>query len=319
MAITNEEMIAATARLQRESFTVVDVRAIDGQLMRLRFSIPAEAGTFAIHLPLPSAPQLKPWLCTIPDNADHAAAMLADFITEEVDTGCADWAATDAEDGDRVFTLEPYGFHPTDQTRHRQLTRSAGPTGWWGWIQEDDDPDATPGGREHARLAALPLTYAEVGASAGDLPAGYRHITVERILGTGRDGFETAVERLMTWDMHRRAGLLVDHTPPIVTVGQVAVISILLFGQLPIGAPVRVVAVMDEPTVHGFAYGTLPGHPESGEERFLIHHNTDDTVRATIRAFSRPARWYTKLGAPLARHIQDQTTNRYLDALAATP
>ncbi len=317
MRITDEQMIAAIARLEDGSFTVADVRPDSGQSMRLRFLIPGEAGVFAVRLPLPSADHLKPWLCTIPENADHAAAMLADFLREEVDTGCAHWAAIDVEGGDRVFTLEPYGFRPADPTRHRQHTKSAGPSGWWGWIQENDDPNATPGGREHARLAALPLTYPEVGGSAGELPAGYRHITVGRTLGTGRGRFETVVERLMTWDMHRRAGLLIDHTPPTVAIGQVAVVSILLLGQLPIGAPVRVVALDDHPRMQGFAYGTLQGHPESGEEQFLIHHDADDTVRATIRAFSRPARWYTKLGAPLARQIQDRTTNRYLDALAA--
>lgn len=318
MRITDEQMIAATARLEDGSFTAAEVQAVGSQSMRLRFLIPREPGTFAVRLPLPSADHLKPWLCTIPENADHAAAMLADFLREEIDTGCAHWAATTVEDGDRVFTLEPYGFRPADPTRHRQLTKSAGPSGFWGGIQENDDPDATPGGRERARLAALPLTYPEVGGSAGNLPPGYHHITAERTLGTGRGRFETAVDRLMTWDMHRRAGLLVDHTPPAVTIGQVAVVSILLLGQLPIGAPVRVVAVDDQPRVQGFAYGTLSGHPESGEERFLIHHHTDDTVRATIRAFSRPARWYTKLGAPLARHLQTRTTTRYLDALAAT-
>lgn len=316
--ITDDEMIAATARLKHGSFTVDEVRLAGGGSMRLRFLIPGEAGTFAVRLPLPSVHRLKPWLCTIPDNADHAAAMLAGFIMEEVDTGCARWALTTVEEGDRVFTLEPYGFRSADPIRHRQLLKGAGPTGCLGWIQENDDPDATRGGRELARLAALPFSYPEVGASAGDLPPGYRHITVERRLGTGLDRFQTAADRVMTWDMHRRAGLLVDLTAPSVTAGQVAVVSILL-GSVPIGAPVRVVDVVTEPTVRGFAYGTLHGHPESGEERFLVHHDADDTVRATIRAFSRPARWYTKLGAPLARRIQDRTTNRYLDALAAAP
>ena len=316
MGITDEQMIAATARLEHESFTVVDVQPDGDQSMRLRFLIPGEADVFGVRLPLPSADQLKPWLCTVPENADHAAAMLADFVMEEVDTGCAHWAAITIEGADQLFTLEPYGFRPADQGRHRKLAKSAGPTGYWGWIQENDDPDDTPGGRESARLAALPFSYPEVGASAGNLPPGYRHIIVERRLGAGFDRFETAVERLLTWDMHRRAGLLVDFASFRVTAGQVAVISILV-GQLPIGAPIRVVDVVDQPIVRGFAYGTLPGHPEAGEERFLIHHDPDDTVRATIRAFSRPARWYTKLGAPLARRIQDKTTNRYLDALAA--
>lgn len=185
--------------------------------MRLRFLIPGESGVFAVRLPAPSADQLKPWLYTIPDDADHAAAMLASFIMEEVDTGCPHWGLTTVEGGDRVFTLEPYGFRSSDPVRHRRLTKSAGPYGWEGWVQENDDPDATAGGRERARLAALPFSYAEVGGSAGDLPPGYRHINVERYLGVGIDRFQTAVERLMSWHMHRRAGLLVDFTPPQVT------------------------------------------------------------------------------------------------------
>lgn len=164
--------------------------------------------------------------------------------------------------------------------------------------------------------AGPPFSYPDVGASAGALPPGYRHLSVERHLGTGPDRFETAVERLMTWDMHRRAGLRVDGAGPRVTAGGEAVVSLLL-GPWSIAAPVRVVDVVDEPNVRGFAYGTLAGHPESGEERFLVHRDADDTVRATIRAFSRPARWFSRLGGPLARHLQDRTTDSYLDALAA--
>jgi len=68
-----------------------------------------------------------------------------------------------------------------------------------------------------------------------------------------------------------------------------------------------------------FAYGTLPGHPESGEERFLVHLNDDHIVTAQIRAFSRPGRWFTRLGRPIARRVQDATTQRYLDALTQRP
>jgi uncharacterized protein (UPF0548 family) len=35
-------------------------------------------------------------------------------------------------------------------------------------------------------------------------------------------------------------------------------------------APCRIVYVIDEPDRRGFAYGTLPGHPERGEEAFII-------------------------------------------------
>jgi uncharacterized protein (UPF0548 family) len=55
-------------------------------------------------------------------------------------------------------------------------------------------------------------------------------------------------------------------------------------------------------TRFGFAYGTLPGHIESGEERFVIEWNRDsDEVHYDILAFSRPRHWTARLGYPFAR------------------
>ena len=43
-------------------------------------------------------------------------------------------------------------------------------------------------------------------------------------------------------------------------------------------APVRVVYVIDEPNRKGFAYGTLDGHPESGEESWIVDQTDDGSV-----------------------------------------
>ncbi|HEV8560641.1 MAG TPA: DUF1990 family protein [Actinophytocola sp.] len=43
-------------------------------------------------------------------------------------------------------------------------------------------------------------------------------------------------------------------------------------------APGRVVHVVEEEHRRGFAYGTLPGHPECGEEAFLLERHADGTV-----------------------------------------
>ena len=69
----------------------------------------------------------------------------------------------------------------------------------------------------------------------------------------------------------------------------------------------RIVYVIDERAPirrFGFAYGTLPGHVESGEERFMIEWLADDTVWYDLRAFSRPRFWLVRLAAPLARGLQ---------------
>jgi uncharacterized protein (UPF0548 family) len=55
----------------------------------------------------------------------------------------------------------------------------------------------------------------------------------------------------------------------------------------------------------GFAYGTLPEHAESGEERFTVKwHKADDAVWYDILTFSRPQQLLTRLGYPVARKLQ---------------
>lgn len=159
------------------------------------------------------------------------------------------------------------------------------------------------------------LTYPEVGRSlSADLPPGYRHVRRSEVLGTGRQLFDDAAEALLTWGMHRRAGLTVDSASGRATVGSEVVLGWGV-GALRLRVPCRVVLTVDEPSARGFAYGTLPGHPESGEELFVVRREDDEVVRLDVVAFTRPARWYTRLGAPVASRVQRHVTGRYLAAL----
>lgn len=55
---------------------------------------------------------------------------------------------------------------------------------------------------------------------------------------------------------------------------------------------------------YGFAYGTLPGHVEHGEERFSVEMLPDGSVWYDLLAFSRPHYWAARLAKPLARRLQ---------------
>ena len=80
-------------------------------------------------------------------------------------------------------------------------------------------------------------------------------------------------------------------------------------------APCRVAYVIDEPDRFGFAYGTLPGHPERGEEAFIVERDATDAATFSIVVFSRPAALAARVGRPVARRIQRRVTQAYLDAL----
>jgi uncharacterized protein (UPF0548 family) len=58
---------------------------------------------------------------------------------------------------------------------------------------------------------------------------------------------------------------------------------------------------------YGFAYGTLPGHAEKGEERFTIEWDRENgAVFYNVLAFSQPAHPLARLGAPFARRLQNR-------------
>ena len=162
-----------------------------------------------------------------------------------------------------------------------------------------------------AALADRPFTYTDIGATSGRLPHGYHHVNESGRIGTGRARFEEAAERVMRWGMLRGAGARVTASADVAQVGSVVVV-----GLGPVRAPCRVVYVVDDENRRGFAYGTLPGHPESGEELFAVRYDpVDDAVYAEVVAFSRHATWWSKAAGPLTSVLQRMMTKRYLSAV----
>ena len=175
--------------------------------------------------------------------------------------------------------------------------------------------------RDHVlleRVKSEPLTYSEVGATAGILPTGYHHVRRSEIIGHGRAFFADAADALTSWHMHSRAGLRVIPSAPRAARDVVVVMRLGIAGRGFI-IPCRVVYEVVEERRVGFAYGTLPGHPERGEESFVIELLDDAAVRVQIVAFSQSARWFTRLAGPIARRAQAIMTDRYIHALRPQP
>ncbi len=167
---------------------------------------------------------------------------------------------------------------------------------------------------ERARGARF--TYATVGmAHHGHAPPRYRVDRWERHLGTGGRVFERAAAALRGWEMHRRSGLVVLADGPAEVGTVVAMSAPVLVGHVDITC--RVVEVIDRPDRHGFAYGTLPEHPEEGEEVFLVARSADGAVTLSITTASRIRHPLGRLLPPVARLVQHRATTRYLDAMEA--
>jgi uncharacterized protein (UPF0548 family) len=107
-------------------------------------------------------------------------------------------------------------------------------------------------------LTELPLTYSEVGATAGPLPVGYDHLSFASRIGAGRQRFDQAADAVMRWGMQRGAGLRVRASSDVAAVGAVVVVGL---GFL--RAPCRVVYVVDERSP-GIRRGAVRGTPRPG-------------------------------------------------------
>ncbi len=199
------------------------------------------------------------------------------------------------------------------------------------------------------------VSYGAIGGTlAPDLlrypPAGYRPIEKTIRLGSGDERFQTATDLMMTWGIHRGADIAIsdissgtgrqyvglsfdaDGVPladqpehlieqkfsadgtPYISAGMTAMQKISYLG-LRFEAPIRIVFVVEETDRVGFGAGTLPGHPLSGEESFIVERRVDGSVWLTIRILARPATWYYRLAGPLVRRVQKTYISRFLRAL----
>ena len=166
------------------------------------------------------------------------------------------------------------------------------------------------------RLEAAGLTYAAGIRADAAAPHGYWRLDESCLLGSGDAVFLKALDELFSWRMHERAGFLVRTAGGEIRVGLVVTLSMRV-GPMTVQAPCRVVRVTRDEDRVGFTYRSLPGHPVSGEEEFLIQRHPNEEIVATIRAVSRPDWALAKLGAPMTRHQQKRIAARNLSALGA--
>jgi uncharacterized protein (UPF0548 family) len=171
------------------------------------------------------------------------------------------------------------------------------------WRRLAAEPRANVRQVDHLNRAGS-FTYDAVGVTrTGETPAGFAALRVRSPIGHGRAVFEAAGNAVLSWRMHRASGVRMEVTAPRAAAG-VRVAAGLGVGPLRAWAPCEVIWAVTSPREAGFGYGTLPGHPQSGEESFVVSIDDADHVWLTVTAFSRPARWFTRAARPFVPLVQ---------------
>jgi uncharacterized protein (UPF0548 family) len=168
--------------------------------------------------------------------------------------------------------------------------------------------------------AALDFTYAEVGATRGQVvPAGYPINRIRGRVGTGRAAFTAASTALDSWEMYRTGWTRL--CPAFVPVREGELFAVLArhlgLWSLNICRVVYTLREEDERGARtGFAIGTLPDHVERGEERFTVEWDREtDEVSYELFAFARSKPWLAGLTYPLARPLQRRFAADSLSAM----
>ena len=168
----------------------------------------------------------------------------------------------------------------------------------------------------------LPLTYAPRDLTNDDrlldgAPAGFVLDHNRQWLGDGETAFLAAAAALRRWEMFPRPWTSVEPHPAPIEPERTVAVLVRTAGLWWTGSA-RILYIVDEPRRFGFAYGTLPGHAECGEERFLVEQLEDNTVWYDLRAFSRPRHWAARLGQPVTRALQRRFARESKAAMAAS-
>jgi len=158
----------------------------------------------------------------------------------------------------------------------------------------------------------LPFSYPEIGATrTGAVPKRYVADRYRVKLGEGEVAYRRATDALRGWRQFG-IGWASLHPPGAGTeAGSTVAVLARHLGFWSLNSA-RVVYMLDERPGErggverfGFAYGTLPGHSERGEELFSVEwDHADNAVHYAVFAFSRPNHLLTWPGYPFARMLQ---------------
>lgn len=165
---------------------------------------------------------------------------------------------------------------------------------------------------ELERARSQSFTYSRVGATLDD---DSDLLAWRRGLGEDPKAFDHAVHALRLWAPQRHLGARI-HPDDVPLVEGVTLLVVLPIGPAEVVAPVRVVRLIEDDNRFGFAYGTLPGHPQQGEESFLVERSEDCAVTATVRVDAQPGTFLSRVGTPITGLLQRRAIDRYLEALA---
>jgi uncharacterized protein (UPF0548 family) len=142
---------------------------------------------------------------------------------------------------------------------------------------------------------------------------GLRYDTYSGVIG---HDWARACDGLRAWAAHAGADIRVVPEAAPLTVGETIVGCGPVLGPLHVVIPCRISSVVDAADRFGFTYVTLPGHPECGEETFVLSRDGDDVV-LTMSSYSRPAELLAQLGGPVSRLIQRRTNHAYIAGMRA--
>ena len=141
----------------------------------------------------------------------------------------------------------------------------------------------------------------------------YRRSEVSAVIGRGDAVWVRARREVLRWGAKTASGFSVESAEPVAAGDRVTVTARVL--GLRVVEPVEVVTVVATDDRVGFSYRTLPGHPVSGEEAFIVSRIQDE-VRLTVRSLTRAAPqqpWRALY--PLLLVMQRVAKRRYLRAL----
>ena len=172
------------------------------------------------------------------------------------------------------------------------------------------------------RQASAPFSYPDVGATraGATLPSGYNIDRYRVRLGAGEPAFDRAKAAVAGWRMFEQSWIRIYPENAPIRSGSVVAVVPAHFGFYSVNL-CRIVYAVDSTgslSTYGFAYGTLPAHAESGEERFTVHWDrSDDSVWYEILAVSRPRALAARIGYPLSRALQRRFGRTSLASMTA--